>query len=157
MVRRDIKNMLRRPRRNIFFILQRSRLKNIIPLSKYYVLDNWKIYVGRNLIVASGGKEFKVEPKMMAVLKCLMDAQGEPVSKDFMMEKVWAGTMVTEPSHYGDQQPVFSPTGQQLAFGRMTTPGVRDIWTYDFRKRETSRITWDKVQIHGIAWVKKKK
>ncbi|MEO9485025.1 MAG: winged helix-turn-helix domain-containing protein [Ekhidna sp.] len=42
------------------------------------------------------GKSHKMEPKIMHVLMCLVEAKGEVVSKQYLFETVWAETVVVE-------------------------------------------------------------
>ncbi len=46
--------------------------------------------------ITRNGKSVKIEPKIMQVLMCLVEAKGEVVSKQSLFEKVWAETIVVE-------------------------------------------------------------
>ncbi len=46
--------------------------------------------------ITRNGKSVKIEPKIMQVLMCLVEAKGEVVSKQYLFETVWAETIVVE-------------------------------------------------------------
>ncbi|MEK6154573.1 winged helix-turn-helix domain-containing protein [Flavobacteriaceae bacterium 3-367] len=59
-------------------------------------------YIGDYLIqpflnkISSNGKEWKVEPKIMAVLMVLVQGQGKVISKEILLHKVWGNTVVVD-------------------------------------------------------------
>jgi Tol biopolymer transport system component len=52
----------------------------------------------------------------------------------------------------GDEQPVYSPDGQTLAFVRMSTVGSADLYLMPAGGGEASRLTFDNQLIEGLAW-----
>ncbi len=55
-------------------------------------------------------------------------------------------------SWIGDDFPCFSPDGSKLAFVRNRALGVSDIYVLDLGTKETSRLTFDNLKVHGLAW-----
>ena len=52
----------------------------------------------------------------------------------------------------GDWHPVFSPDGQTLAFTRWIRDGVCDIYLVPIRGGEPKRLTFDNLDMRGLAW-----
>lgn len=63
----------------------------------YQKLNTWKLFTNKHRLVGKG-KEYKLEPKMLEVLLCLIAHNGQTVSKAYLTDKVWADTIVTEHS-----------------------------------------------------------
>jgi Tol biopolymer transport system component len=55
---------------------------------------------------------------------------------------------------FGDQYPVLSPDGQMLAFARMSSWAVEDIYIMPAAGGEPRRLTFDKQLIQGLAWTR---
>ena len=47
-----------------------------------------------NACLWRGTKEVRLTPKAFAVLQCLAERYGQLVTKDFLLENVWPGTVV---------------------------------------------------------------
>ena len=47
-------------------------------------------------LISRNGTTIQLEPKMMSVLVCLAEHRGEPVSKEQLLQTVWADTFVGE-------------------------------------------------------------
>ena len=60
-----------------------------------YKIGDWHINISACLISTSA-KEVYIEPKAMQVLQVLIRANGDLVTRDAIMEEVWAGRYVTE-------------------------------------------------------------
>ncbi|HEU0007949.1 MAG TPA: winged helix-turn-helix domain-containing protein, partial [Terriglobia bacterium] len=58
-------------------------------------VGQWLVQPQLNLIQGPGGTT-SVEPKAMEVLVCLSQQSGEVVSKERLMQTVWADTFVTD-------------------------------------------------------------
>jgi eukaryotic-like serine/threonine-protein kinase len=61
---------------------------------------------------------------------------------------------LTEPlaQMVGDSTPAFSPDGRQLAFVRVVTSGISDLYLAPVAGGEPQRISFDKAIIRGLAW-----
>lgn len=62
---------------------------------KGYTLGIWQVWPDDGTLV-SDGHAVHVEPRVMAVLMCLIRAEGCLVSRDVLLESVWAGVVVNE-------------------------------------------------------------
>ena len=60
-----------------------------------FYIGSWLIQPAQ-LRVRGPEKEARLEPKVMDVLICLADYSGETVTRDRLLETVWAGTVVTD-------------------------------------------------------------
>jgi len=69
-----------------------SSLLDIDSADEFYVAD-WHIDAATNTI-SGNGKTVKLEPKVMAVLKCLAAHAGEGVTRETLEATVWAGSVV---------------------------------------------------------------
>lgn len=58
-------------------------------------VGEWHVAPRGNRLVGPGGTE-RVEPKVMQVLVCLVESAGRTVTKEVFMERVWAGTVVSD-------------------------------------------------------------
>jgi TolB-like protein/DNA-binding winged helix-turn-helix (wHTH) protein len=58
-------------------------------------IAEWRVEPRLN-IVTRDGTTTRIEPKVMAVLVCLAQHAGEPVTKDELLQTVWPDTFVTE-------------------------------------------------------------
>lgn len=67
----------------------------ILDLDKGFVLGEWLVepMLGR---VSTSAHSAHVEPKVMEVLLCLAQAQGDTVSREQLLNKVWSGVVVSE-------------------------------------------------------------
>jgi Tol biopolymer transport system component/DNA-binding winged helix-turn-helix (wHTH) protein len=61
---------------------------------------------------------------------------------------------VTSPSvtEIGDRTPAFSPDGTRLAFVRVISPWVTDLYVIPVTGGEPGRLTFDNTEISGFAW-----
>jgi len=66
----------------------------VIPVDSGFRLGDWLVFPKLNNLSANG-KTVHLEPKVMQVLVCLAEA-GDLVSKEALMQKVWADTFVTD-------------------------------------------------------------
>lgn len=86
-----------------------------------------------------------------------VSAQAEP-GGSFALLLLSAETLeqrrLTEPppSHHGDTEPAFSPSGERLAFVRSTTDGAGDIFVVPVRGGEPERLTHDERGVVGLDW-----
>ena len=91
--------------------------------------------------------------------KSLVYADASAPQRPFGLYRLSVETLETQrltspPEHWiGDQQPVFSPDGQTLAFVRMSSEFLDDIYVTRAAGGEPRRITFDKQPIHGLAWM----
>lgn len=60
-----------------------------------YRLCEWRVQPALNRLTR-GGTELRLEPRVMQVLACLLEAGGEPVTRDALMQRVWGHEHVTE-------------------------------------------------------------
>lgn len=58
-------------------------------------LCGWRVQPALNRVVKDGA-EVRLEPRVMQVLACLLAADGEPVTRDALMQQVWGHEYVTE-------------------------------------------------------------
>ena len=64
-------------------------------LDKGFRIGGWEV-VPRQLTIKRAETAIRLEPKVMDVLVCLAERQGEVVSRDDFAEKVWAGRVVND-------------------------------------------------------------
>jgi len=64
-------------------------------VSRDFRIADWCVEPGLN-IVSRNGTATRLEPKVMAVLVCLAQHAGKPVTKDELLKTVWPDTFVTE-------------------------------------------------------------
>ena len=57
-----------------------------------------------------GSEKVELEPKAMAVLLCLAEHDGQPVSREIIMDTVWPGVFVSEEA----LEPVYFPIEKSL-------------------------------------------
>lgn len=60
-----------------------------------YRLCDWRVQPALNRLTRAGA-EVRLEPRVMQVLACLLEAAGEPVTRDALMQRVWGHEYVTE-------------------------------------------------------------
>src|SRR5262245_33027401 len=60
-----------------------------------FVVGEWTVVPSRN-VLARGGDEVRVEPRVMDVLVYLAERAGEMVSKEDLIARVWNGRYVTD-------------------------------------------------------------
>src|SRR5882724_4144286 len=60
-----------------------------------YLLCDWRVQPALNRVTCAGA-EVRLEPRVMQVLACLLAADGEPVTRDALMQQVWGHEHVTE-------------------------------------------------------------
>ncbi len=60
-----------------------------------YRLCDWRVQPALNRVIRAGA-ELRLEPRVMQVLACLLEAAGEPVTRDALMQRVWGHEHVTE-------------------------------------------------------------
>ena len=60
-----------------------------------YSLCDWRVQPALNRLTR-GSAEVRLEPRVMQVLACLLAADGEPVTRDALMQAVWGHEYVTE-------------------------------------------------------------
>ncbi|MEP5613106.1 MAG: winged helix-turn-helix domain-containing protein [Cyclobacteriaceae bacterium] len=64
-------------------------------MKNYFYINEFRIDPEINTITGNG-KSYKMEPKIMQVLMCLVNAKGNVVSKESLFGTVWAETIVVE-------------------------------------------------------------
>jgi Tol biopolymer transport system component len=81
-------------------------------------------------------------------------APGDPFAVFLLNVKTQQAQQLTSaPEHWpGDTQPVFSPDGQMLAFVRMSSSDVGDIYLVAVGGGEQTRLTFNNQLISGMAW-----
>jgi len=62
-----------------------------------FSLGPWQVFPSRNLLIGSGG-EVQITHKSMEVLCLLYEMSGEVVGRQYLLQKVWPGTVVNEES-----------------------------------------------------------
>lgn len=60
-----------------------------------YRLCGWRVQPALNRLMKDGA-EVRLEPRVMQVLACLLATDGEPVTRDALMQSVWGHEYVTE-------------------------------------------------------------
>ena len=71
----------------------------------------------------------------------------------FSMETQQETRLTFPPPHtVGDHIPAFSPDGYRIAFRRISSPWVTDIYVVAAEGGEPIRITFDRAFIQGLAW-----
>lgn len=88
--------------------------------------------------ISVGSKQWQVEPKLMAVLACLIHARGEVVTKDILLETAWPDTVATQDvltraiselrKIFGDnpKEPRFIETIYKKGYRLLATPKSED-------------------------------
>lgn len=61
-------------------------------------------------------------------------------------------TLTTPPPGTSDIAPAFSPDGTRIAFQRISTTAVSDIWVADASGAKERRITFDSTMVTGPVW-----
>jgi Tol biopolymer transport system component/DNA-binding winged helix-turn-helix (wHTH) protein len=118
------------------------------------------------LISPAGGPEQKVvetEGTLVAwsadsrTLAFIDRAAGEDAHSIFLVPAAGgAKRQVTFPAvekTYGDASPAISPNGRMLAFVRQLTYDVADVFVQPLDAVKPRRLTFDKRQIRGLAWM----
>jgi len=82
------------------------------------------------------------------------DAPGEPMGIFLCtVETQESRRLTVAPEHWGgDTQPVFSPDSQRVAFARMSSADVGDIYVVTTTGGEPVRLTTDNQTISGMSW-----
>ena len=71
----------------------------------------------------------------------------------FSLETQQETRLTFPPPHtVGDHIPAFSPDGRRIAFRRISSPHVTDIYVVASEGGEPKRITFDRAFIEGLAW-----
>ena len=60
-----------------------------------HTLEDWRVQPSLNRVLKDG-VEVRLEPRVMLVFACLLAADGEPVTREAIMQKVWGHEFVTE-------------------------------------------------------------
>src|SRR5690554_1712898 len=60
-----------------------------------FQVGEWRVAPRGNRLAGPQGTE-RVEPKVMQVLECLAESPGRTVTKEDFMDRVWAGTVVSD-------------------------------------------------------------
>ena len=76
-------------------IVRFSRVPGGAVLNGDFLIGTWLVQPTLNTVSANGAS-VRLEPKVMAVLVCLAARPGEPVSKQELLNTVWADAFVTE-------------------------------------------------------------
>jgi len=64
-------------------------------LHSSYQLREWQVHVQRNLLLKND-QPVVLEPKLMELLRCLIEHQGQVVSKTRLLDEVWSGRFVVD-------------------------------------------------------------
>jgi len=64
-------------------------------LGNNFRVGTWLVQPNLNTIIRDG-RTLRLEPKVMAVLVCLSQRAGEPISKEELLQSVWPGTFVSD-------------------------------------------------------------
>ena len=76
-------------------LVARAKTDVMNDTAQEYRLCDWLVQPALNRLVR-GGQELRLEPRVMQVLACLLEAQGQPVTRDTLMQRVWGHEFVTE-------------------------------------------------------------
>ena len=75
--------------------MARAKTDVMTDTTREYRLCDWQVQPALNRLVR-GGRELRLEPRVMQVLACLLEAGGQPVTRDALMQRVWGHEFVTE-------------------------------------------------------------
>jgi Tol biopolymer transport system component/tRNA A-37 threonylcarbamoyl transferase component Bud32 len=54
--------------------------------------------------------------------------------------------------HLGDMNPTYSPDGHSVAFQRVVTYAISDLYILDLKNRQIRQVSFDDRSINGLAW-----
>jgi len=102
--------------------------------------------------VGGDGLKYSLDGKFLAVPD--KDSAGEPFSIVLISTETGEKRKLTSPvaGSIGDNTPVFSPGGSQIAFCRITGQGVEDIYLMRVDGGEPKRLTFDNRDIRDLDW-----
>lgn len=102
--------------------------------------------------VGGDGLTYSLDGKSVAVPD--KSAAGEPFSIVLISTETGEKHTLTSPpaGSVGDNTPVFSPDGSQLAFSRISAQGVEDIYLMRVSGGEPRRLTFDNRDIRDLDW-----
>ena len=102
--------------------------------------------------VGGDGLAFSLDGKFLAVPD--KNSAGEPFSIVLISTETGEKRKLTSPpaGSVGDNTPAFSPDGSQIAFSRMSSQGVEDIYLMTAEGGEPRRLTSDNRIIRDLHW-----
>jgi Tol biopolymer transport system component len=102
--------------------------------------------------VGGDGLAFSSDGKFLAVPD--KSSPGEPFSIVLVATETGEKRKLSSPpaGSLGDNTPVFSPDGKQIAFSRMSGQGVEDIYLMGAEGGEPRRLTFDNRLIRDLDW-----
>src|SRR6185312_3549726 len=103
-------------------------------------------------MVGGDGLRYSLDGKFLAVPD--KSSSGEPFSIVLISTETGEKRKLTSPpiGSVGDNIPVFSPDGGQLAFSRISGQGVEDIYVMPTLGGEPRRLTFDNRYIRDLEW-----
>jgi Tol biopolymer transport system component/DNA-binding winged helix-turn-helix (wHTH) protein len=120
---------------------------------------------GSFLVPALGGAERKLSDKAAGIGlswssdgKLLVFSAKDSAADPFYISLLSLGTLerrhLSSPpaGMIGDYQPSFSPDGKTVAFNRISSPMVNDIYVTSVDGGEARRVTFDQAIVDGITW-----
>jgi eukaryotic-like serine/threonine-protein kinase len=102
--------------------------------------------------VGGDGLAFSLDGKFVAVPD--KDSAAEPFSIVLISTETGEKRKLSSPltGSVGDNTPSFSPDGRRLAFSRLTSQGVEDIYVMTAEGGEPRRLTFDNREIRDLDW-----
>jgi eukaryotic-like serine/threonine-protein kinase len=102
--------------------------------------------------VGGDGMAYSVDGKFLAVPD--KNSAGEPFSIVLISTETGEKRKISSPpdGSLGDNTPVFSPDGSQIAFSRLSSQGVEDIYVMAAEGGQPRRLTFDNRFIRDLGW-----
>jgi eukaryotic-like serine/threonine-protein kinase len=102
--------------------------------------------------VGGDGMAYSVDGKLLAVPD--KNSAGEPFSIVLISTETGEKRQISSPpaGSPGDNTPVFSPDGSKIAFSRLSSQGVEDIYIMAAEGGEPRRLTFDNRFIRDLGW-----
>ncbi len=111
-----------------------------------HVTSNWNAFIGT----------FDWSPDGKSLVYSDANSLETPLSiNQLSIETLQTRSLTSPPAHWiGDRYPVLSPDGQMLAFTRVSSFVVEDVYLMAAAGGEPRRLTFDNKEIQGLAWTR---